>query len=368
MLPRATDDLPRLIGRCATKDRSCEEVLLKEPARTGDHHWLKVAKTNLGTQQVRAAIARSVGIDVELVECAGNRDRAGRCVQWFSVPAEAVDHPGPLRRAGVQGKMQVLELTASHKPVTPALVERLRWKLTLRGAAAGEGYLNARRLLDRLRHSGSPNYVALERFGEGGSFARWGRMLLEGRRLPPQVAASGIDGPRCLRAAQEWLFNRYLAARVGDRLLASCLPGEVVRGSRGEVMVVEDQAHGEKRFASWEAVALGPLFGTGMLPAAGEAAAREAAVLAANELAPAQVARLHGERRAIRFQPGKAGVDPAGGDLTLACELPTDAYISELLAEFLAPSPDGAAAAAAAAGVDTQEEEEDAGAEPGDQG
>ncbi len=249
MLPRATDDLPRLHGRCATKDRSCEEVLLKAPARTGDHHWLKVAKTNLGTQQVRAAIARSVGIEVELVACAGNRDRAGRCVQWFSVPAEAVDHPGPLRRAGVQGKMQVLELTASHKPVTPALVERLRWTLTLRGAAGNDGYLTARRLLDRLRLGGSPNYVALERFGEGGSFARWGRLLLAGRRLPPQVAATGIDSARCLRAAQEWLFNRYLAGRVTDRLLASCLAGEVVRGSRGEVAVVVDQAHGEKRFA-----------------------------------------------------------------------------------------------------------------------
>jgi tRNA pseudouridine13 synthase len=345
MLPRATDDLPRLHARCATRDRTCEEVLLKAPARTGDHHWLKVAKTNLGTQQVRSAIARSVGIDAELVTCAGNRDRAGRCVQWFSVPAEAVDHPGPLRRAGVQGKMQVLELTASHKPVTPALVERLRWKLTLRGAAASDGYLAARRLLDRLRQVGSPNYVALERFGEGGSFARWGRMLLEGRRLPPQVAGAGIDGARCLRAAQEWLFNRYLAARVGDQLLTRCLPGEVVRGSRGEVAVVADPAHGEKRFASWEAVALGPLFGSGMLAAAGEAALREAAVLSAHELAPGQVVRLHGERRAIRFQPGKATVDPVGADLTLECELPTDAYVSELLAEFLAPAAEIAAAA-----------------------
>ncbi len=84
------------------------------------------------------------------------------------------------------------------------------------------------------------------------------------------------------------------------------------------------------------------------MPAAGAAAAREEAVLAAHELTPAQVARLHGERRAIRFQPVKASVDPVGGDLTLVCELPTDAYIGELLAELLAPAAEIAAGAAAA--------------------
>ena len=351
MLPRATDDLPRLPGRCSPQERSCEEVLLKAPARTGVHHWLKVAKTGLGTQQVRAAIARSVGLDAEVVACAGNRDRAGRCVQWFSLPEALVDHPGPLRRAGVQGKMQVLELTASHKAVTPELVERLSWTLTLRGAAAGDGYRAARRLLDRLRHAGCPNYVAPERFGAAGAHARLGRKLLAGGRLPPQAAAAGTDAGRCLRAAQEWLFNRYLAARVADGLLARCLPGDVVRGSRGEVALAGDPAHSEKRFASWEAVALGPLFGEGMLPAAGEAAAREAAVLVENELSPAQLKRLHGERRAVRYQPGRASIDPAGGDLVLNCELPTDAYVSELLAEFLLAAPPGGGAGGAAGGV-----------------
>jgi hypothetical protein len=134
--------------------------------------------------------------------------------------------------------------------------------------------------------------------------------------------------------------------------------------------VVAEQAHGEKRFASWEAVALGPLYGTGMLPAAGAAAAREAAVLDLNDLTPAQITRLHGERRAIRFQPVRSSVDPAGSDLTLVCELPTDAYVSELLAEFLAPAPDSAAAAGDAEDAEGAEgaEGEDAEPFPGDEG
>ena len=96
---RVTEMLPGVMARCRRADRSCEEVLAKQPANTGDYFWLKVQKIDLGTTQVRAAIARSVKIDPELVSCAGQRDRQGRCVQWFSVPAEPIDHPGPLRRA-----------------------------------------------------------------------------------------------------------------------------------------------------------------------------------------------------------------------------------------------------------------------------
>jgi tRNA pseudouridine13 synthase len=335
MLPLVTHDLPGLAARCTPQDRACEEVLLKSPARTGDFHWLKVAKTNLGTQQVRAAIARSVQIDVEHVTCAGHRDRAGRCVQWFSVPMAVVDNPGPLRRAGVQGKMQVLELTASHKAVGPELVERLRWRLRLRGGARDGGYIKARALMDRLRLGGLPNYIAAERLGEDGSLAKWGRMLLDGKRLPAQVAASGVDASRCLRAVQEWLFNRYLVQRVEAGLLGACLPGEVVRGSQGEITVVADPAHVEKRFASWEAVALGPLFGDGMRPAADEAAACEAAILEDAGLDEARVRRLRGDRRALRVQPAKAQIDPEGDDLTITCELPTDTYVTVLLDEFL---------------------------------
>lgn len=340
MLPRSTDDLPHLLGSCSPGNRSCEEVLLKSPARTGDHHWLKVAKTNVGTQQVRAAIARSVQIDVDLVSCAGNRDRAGRCIQWFSVPSDAVDHPGPLRRAGVQGKMQVLELTSSHKPVTPVLVERLRWQVLLKQSAANDGYLTARRLIDRLRLVGMPNYIAPERFGTAGTLAKWGRMLLEGRRLPTQVSGTGVDMARCLRAAQESLFNRYLATRVADGLLGACLVGEVLRGSRQDITVIEDPAHALKRLSSWEAVALGPLYGTGMTPAAGEALIREQQILADAHLDGSRIERLHGERRAIRVQPSKATVDPEGANLRLTCDLPTDTYISVLLAEFLTPEDD----------------------------
>jgi tRNA(Glu) U13 pseudouridine synthase TruD len=272
-------------------------------------------------------------------------------VQWFSIPSSAVDHPGPLRRAGVQGKMRVLAINAAHKPVGPETVERLKWTLHLRGGSAGDGYLRARAIVDRLRHGGFPNYLLPRQVGEDGGLARWGRQMVEGRRLPAQVAAK-TDPARYLRALQEELFNDWLGRRVADGLLAACVPGDVVRGNTGALGVVDDPAATAKRLASWEAMVLGPLFGNGMAPAAGEALAREQLVLAEAGLAAGQVARLRGDRRAVRAQPAKSVVDRAKADLVITCELPSDTYVEALLAELLR----GAGASADDAGDEAAEE------------
>ena len=334
MLPTICHDLPGLTATCGPNDRECEEVLAKKPAGTGRFHWIQVAKSNLGTQQVRAALARSVGADPALVACAGNRDRQGRCVQWFSIPIEAVDHPGPLRRAGVQGKMRVLTINASHKPVGPEAIERLKWTLHLRGGSAGDGYLRARAIVDRLRRDGFPNYLLPRQIGEDGGLARWGRQMVEGRRLPAQVAAK-TDPSRYLRALQEELFNDWLSRRVVDGLLSTCLLGDLVRGNTGEISAVTDPLSAAKRLASWEGMVLGPLFGKGMAPAAGDAAVRELEVLAGAGLEVGQVARLRGDRRAIRAQPAKSVVDRDKADVVITCELPIDTYVEAMLAEVL---------------------------------
>ncbi len=344
MLPLVTSDLPGTGGVVDAGDRSCEEVLAKKPADTGEHLWLKVSKKDLGTQQARAAVARAAAVSVDLISCAGSRDRVGISVQWFSVPAALVENPGALRRAGTQGKMRVLELTASHKPVTEETVARLRWRVRVRGGNLDGGYHRAKAVVDRLRRGGVPNFVPLSRFGKEGSFVKWGRMLVQGRRLPGQVMATGVDEGRCLRAFQESLFDRYLAKRVEDGALGTCLEGELVANRLGEVSPVAFRDHVQKRMDSWEVVPLGPLYGSGMPPCASEAAERERAVLVDAGAADAEIAKLRGARRAIRVQPTSVLVDLDGDDVLITCELPTDAYITVLLDEVVKAPPPGRAA------------------------
>jgi len=315
------------VTRCAA-----EEVLAKQPARTGGHWWLRVGRTGLSTSQAKAAVARAAQIDEALVSHAGARDRQARLVQWFSVPVDAVDNPGALKGAGAQGKMRVLEVTRSHKPITPATISGLSWTLTIAGAAKGEGYRNARQVMDHLRRQGLPNRIGRERLGPEGSLARYGQMMLSGARLP---AAARAEPGACLLAVQAWLFNRYLDARISDGLFDRALEGDVVRTSGGEELLTGDAVAMQRRFDSFECQPLGPLFGDGMIPAAGEAAAREDATLAAAGLTRAQAARLHGGRRALRVQPTQVVVDLSGDDLLLTCTLPVETYLSCLLEELI---------------------------------
>jgi len=335
MRARVTENLPGVNARNRRADRLCEEVLAKQPANTGAYFWLKVEKTDLGTTQVRSAIARAVKIDPELVSCAGNRDRHGRCIQWFSVPEAPLDHPGPLRRAGVAGKMRVLEMTQSHKPVTVETIERLRWTCTLRGGRAEEGYQRAKAIMDRLRHVGLPNYLP-ENPGDDGTQAHWGNELLHGARLSKSVAAN-VGAGRCLRAIQSALFDHHLGSRVADGLLDRVLLGDLMRSTSGGDETVTNVEHALKRVTTWEAVVLGPLFGAGMAPVAGVAAEREAATLLDAGLSLAQVQQLHGGRRALRVQPAKTLIDFDGDDLVVHCELPEETAITTLLDELIKP-------------------------------
>jgi tRNA pseudouridine13 synthase len=347
MLPLATSLLPGTLGAVSPKHQYCEEVLTKQPSAGGTFIWLRVSKEGLSTQQARAAVSRAAAVPVEAIGFAGRRDRIGRCIQWFSVEAEKVDNPGALRRAGTQGKMKVLDITSSHAAISELSVSRLRHQVRIRGGNANGGYHKARAILDALRRSGLPNYVPLQRFGTDTVFARWGRMLCQGRPLPAQVRSSGIEPGRCLRAWQEMLFDRWLSARVLAGDLGQCRAGEVLMDRNGALSLATDLAHAQRRMDSWDVVALGPLYGEGMQPCEGQALESEQRILSESQMEPRMVARLRGGRRAARVQPSQVLVDLSGEDLTLSCELPVDTHLQCLLDEVI-KTPDPADQAAPA--------------------
>lgn len=335
---RICSELPVCVGNCWPVDRKAEEILAKQPGRTGDFWWVKVEKTSLGTKQAREAIARSVACEPDLVACAGFRDRQGVSIQWFSVPVSAVDHPGPLRRAGAHGKMRVLEITNSHKAIGPETVASMRWTCRIRGGNSNDGYQKGKAILNRLRNIGCPNWMPSAQVDS--DLVRLGRILLEGKRLPAQAAARHIDAARCRRATQGWLFDRWLEARCRDGLLDRCVMGDRIVSLSGEQSLVTDPAATQRRLDSWEAVVLGPVFGDGLSGVTGEALERERALLADKGISIAQCQHLEGSRRRVRVQPTKAMIDIDGRDLLLMCELPPEAAIDVVLLELLAQSED----------------------------
>lgn len=332
MLVLASADLPGTGGTCAPHQRRCTEMLRDKPGGEG-HWWLQVACDRLPNAQVRAAIARAAHCPVEDVSDAGSRDRHAPCLRWLSVPDGPVEHPNQLKLAGAYGKMKVMQVQPANRPVSPDDIVRLKWEIFIHEPPAG-AYDRARAVMDRLRRGGLPNYFDPHGFGRAGELARWGLMLLSGARLPE--AARRADAHRLRRAAQEWLFNRWLADRVAAGLLGRCVLGDHIAGADGRIRTVEDAELWQRRLDSFGAQVFGPLFGQGCPPASAAAAAAEASVLAGENLVADALGGLRGGLRPARVQPQAVMVDvERSGAVTVRLELPPETRIGVLLAEVV---------------------------------
>ncbi|MDA3960429.1 MAG: tRNA pseudouridine(13) synthase TruD [Planctomycetota bacterium] len=342
MLPRITADLPSLSGplKLPPGSVSCEEQLLREPLATGDHWWLKCRVEGLSRKQLVAAVARAADVPVEVIGCAGGRDRKAVVQQWLSVPKELVDQPKRFRNAGYQKKMRVLETREGKGPIGPELVTGLRWRVQLAGHGNPAGFRTARAILDALRQRGCPNFFAARGASTDPSQIRWGRLVAQGKPLPQRVRQAGGDPRRSLLAFRNELFNRYLVARMADGLHLVRTGDQLEVGcnrpaAKREQAQAEDPAAYQARVDSYEAVPLGPLFGRSLVAVSGAAAELEQRVLAEVEVAASGFAALRGERRAVRIQPTSAQVEIERKNLTLRCMLPPDAHIGALLREFV---------------------------------
>ncbi len=356
MLPRASDGLEP-VAATVRKEPSytiCKERLLRTPDGSGDHLWIRVRKIDISTGQTQQALARAVHCQPEDFKYIGTRDRFSDCEQWFSVRKDRVEHVPALKNAGYKSKVRVMEIGESARAISAGVLDCMEYTLRLGDAAANQGYLHAKAILDRLRQDGGPNYVAPSRFGKGGQLAKWGKLIASGKRLPRHVQQQKISKGACLQAWQGMLFNRYVAQRFEAGLLGTCLGGECILTGCQNTTVnrAEDHApdmdeeqdgvegaalvHTQKRLDSWEAIPLGPLFGTDMTPARDAARAYELAFLEKISVSEKMIGRLrYGGRRAIRFQPGNVHCEQDGDDLLVKCTLDPDVYITTLLEELL---------------------------------
>ncbi len=174
----------------------------------------------------------------------------------------------------------------------------------------------------------------------GDNEARWGRVLAQGRPLPPAVARQGLSPRRLLGACRGRLFNRLAALRHDQGLLEHVVEGDVIRTGcnarrQGEETVGEEGA-ADARIASGEAVITGPLYGEGLTPTSAAAAALEEAVLAEAGLRREGFTVLRGQRRALGYRPTQVHIDLDRRDLLITCRLPPEVHIASLVDELVA--------------------------------
>ncbi len=394
-LPLLTPDLPGTGG--TLKDRPedfvVEEIPLYPALGLGDHAYALVEKTGIPTREAVRRMAQHLGVSESRVGCAGLKD--ARAVTRQTLSFERVP-PAKLEGLVLPG-IRVLKVKLHRNKLRPGHLAGNRFEVRVRGVVA-DAEARTAAVLRVLLARGLPNGFGPQRFGTRGDTHLVGRALVKrdfdgavdllcGRPSPlerdPRVVearrrydAGDLAGARdslphafsserrvlerilqggsrreavgaipkgmrrfYVNAWQSALFNRVLAERLGalDRLEAGDLSW--IHG-KGAVFLVEDAAREQPRCDDFAISPSGPVFGTKMVPAGGAPGEREARVLAAEGLVPADfdvpgVLRFEGERRPLRVPVGDPSFRREGEDLLLAFSLPRGSYATNLLAEVM---------------------------------
>lgn len=335
--PLLTADLPGIGGRIKTEpdDFEVEEIPAYLPSGSGDHLYLWIEKRDMGAEYLLRQVSKRLGIATQDISTAGLKDRRAVTRQWLSLPVTVADRLTDLDGDG----LRVLQVSRHSNKLKPGHLRGNRFRILIRDIAAGlEPTQILTPILDRLHQHGLPNFYGPQRFGIGGETVDIGFALL--RDEPLQRRLNPFLRKLALSAAQAALFNLYLARRLQDQLLRTVLAGDVMsKWPAGGLFVAEDVPSEQQRFDARETVTTGPIFGKKTFPAQGEAAAREAAILADTNLSRDDFARfgklLQGTRRhnLIYLDDLAFTVEPDG--VRLSFSLPAGSYATVLLREIM---------------------------------
>ncbi len=334
-LPLVTADLPGSGGvvRAVPEDFRVDEVAAYVPTGAGPHVYLRVEKRGLTTRDAVRTLARALGVPERDAGFAGMKDKQAVTSQWLSFPVARDPDPASLASDG----LRVLEASRHANKLRTGHLRGNVFSIRVRGGDAARARAAAAALGER----GLPNFFGPQRFGTEGRNAEIGRGLLAGDGSPEvrRAARDRFLRRLSLSAYQSLLFNRWLAERMTDGLFAAALHGDVMKKLHsGGLFTCADPAADGPRVAAFEISPAGPMFGHKLLPAAGDALAREERILAQEGISLDAFARGGGEaegtRRAARLGV-EVEVEPDADGYLARFMLPKGSYATVVLRELV---------------------------------
>ncbi len=403
-LPLLTADRPGVGGviKRHNEDFVVTEVALYQPCGDGTHTYFTIEKRGRTTLHAIQMIAKALGKPRHDIGFAGLKDAHGLTRQTLSV--EHVD-PARIEALSIDG-VRVLSVARHTNKLKLGHLAGNSFDVKIRDTVSSPLPL-AQAILDRLTTRGMPNYFGPQRFGVRGDNADIGRAILSddydeaialilgrpGRydngdvrkarelfeagdlraaalawpgpfqeqiRICLALLRSGGDARLAWRAVdhslrklyvsafQSGLFNRVLAARIGD--LDRVETGDIAwKHVNGACFHVQDAAIEQPRCEVFEISPTGPIFGPRMTEPSGAPARIELQVLidagaSRDQLRAKYLTKLRGGRRPLRVPiKGSAGdkgpiletgTDEHGSYLRLCFHLPPGAYATSITREL----------------------------------
>ena len=327
--------------RACPEDFVVEEIDGFEASGSGEHLLLTIEKRGMNTAFAAGRIAAWAGVADVAVGYAGLKDRHALTRQRFSVHL-------PKRIApdldGLQSDaLRVIKAEWHARKLPRGALAGNRFVLALRDVRGDADAIEKR--LQHIAERGVPNYFGEQRFGRDGDNIANALAMFNGRRMRREQRGM------LLSAARSDLFNRVLAARVGQDSWDQGIEGEVwvLDGSRS---VFGPEAWNEilaARLAAFDIHPSGPLWGSGGLRTQDAAQSLELGALS-DDPAPQfraglEAAGLKQERRALRLRPQHMQwqwLEPTALEVSFA--LPAGSYATVVLRE-IGDVADGSAAA-----------------------
>lgn len=309
--------LDRAVLKARAEDFQVVEIPSVEPLGSGEHLWLRLEKTGLGSPQLAAELARAFAVPEVAVGYAGMKDKHAVTEQWFSVHTpQHADALPPI------GGVRVLEAHRHLRKLRRGELGGNRFRIVLRDVT-GDAWVER---LATIAATGVANYFGPQRFG-GDNLQLARRWLPQRRRRRIPAFRNGLY----LSVLRSFLFNEVLAARVRAGtwrwLIAGDVPMALPLAAAAEASAAET--------AVAESVPTGPLWGRGRSSVADDALAVESAALAPHrELCEGlEHAGVDQQRRSLVLRPTGLRWQRHGDDVEVEFALPPGGYATVLLAE-----------------------------------
>lgn len=336
-LPYITGDLPGVGGaiKVAPEHFQVEEILPYAPCGEGEHVFITLRRKLCNTDEVAAELGRCFGLKSVDIGWGGRKDRRALTTQTFSVRL-----PLHLTLSEVGARLadlpyEIIDVLRHRNKIKTGHVAANRFRILL-SEVPSQSLASARAIGQALRARGLPNFFGEQRFGiNQGNIDR--AMHLLDRKRPVRGKREAFT----LSVLQSALFNVWLQERMARGEYRTILSGDVARKTdTGGLFVVRDVAEAAERFSRGAIVYTGPMFGAKMMPAEDRAAEHESAVLAALgiEIDAFRQLKSPGTRRPALLHIEDLVIEPASAGLAFTFTLPSGAYATTVMREFMRTS------------------------------
>lgn len=328
--PYLSGDLPAVGGKIKAEAAHfvVEELPLYEASGQGPHLYLTLRRTGLTTRQVVDELSRRFKQPAGAIGYAGLKDKWAVTTQTFSLPVALGEAEVLSLCEGAPWEMVAVSRHQNKLKVGHLLGNRFTVVLSGPTGSLAE----AQAIIDRLLETGLPNYFGEQRFGEAGDNPEEALKLLQ-----KDQKARGWRDKFLMSALQSFIFNYYLSLRIKRGLFQKILTGDICKKyATGGLFTSEDGQVETERLKVGELTFTGPLFGSKVMRAKGEAGELESEALAGLGLSEEEAARTGvGDRRAGRLLIPDLAVFEHDAGLVFTFALPKGAYATTVMREFM---------------------------------